>query len=109
MKVCEFSELCGFSPITTPDPEREIGGCYMGDLLSWVMGRALENDAWITIMSNQNVIAVASLADVSCVILAENVVPEEDIVLLAKEKNVNLISSPLPAYETAKKLFAILK
>ena len=32
-----------------------------------------------------------------------------EFIAIAKEKNVNLISSPLPAYETAKKLFTVLK
>ena len=109
MTVSELSSVCGFSPLALCDGEREIKGCYIGDLLSWVMGRASADDAWITIMSNQNVIAVASLADISCVILAEGVVPAEDIILLAKEKGVNLLSSTVPAYETAIKLFSVLK
>lgn len=109
MTAGELSKICGFKTLTLPFPEREVSGCYMGDLLSWVMGRASAGDAWITIMSNQNVIAVASLADISCVIFAEDVEPDEEIRILAKEKGVNLISSSLPAYETAKMLFSVLK
>ena len=109
MTAGELSKICGFKPITLPSPEREVSGCYMGDLLSWVMGRAKADDAWITIMSNQNVIAVASLADISCVIFAEGVAPDEEILILAREKEVNLLSSSLPAYETAKMLFSVLK
>jgi hypothetical protein len=45
------------------DGEKEITGGYTGDLLSWVMGRASCGNAWITIMSNINIIAVASLLD----------------------------------------------
>ena len=71
MTVTELSKVTGLTAITLPDPEREVKGAYVGDLLSWVMGRADEGNAWITIMSNSNVAAVATLADVSCVILAE--------------------------------------
>jgi len=39
MKVFELAEN-GFETITMPDGEREIDGVYIGDLLSWVMGRA---------------------------------------------------------------------
>ena len=109
MTVGELSKICGLSPLALPMPDREISGCYMGDLLSWVMGRAEADNAWITIMTNQNVIAVASLADISAVILAEGVIPEEDIVTLAKNKGVNLLSSKAPAYETATLLFSVLK
>jgi hypothetical protein len=101
MKVKELAQMQGFKTVSMPDGEREIGGVYIGDLLSWVMGRAKENDAWITIMSNQNVIAVASLADVACVILAEGVTADPELVSLATEKNINILASTAPLYETA--------
>ncbi len=103
MKVSELTRL-GFKAISLPDGEREISGVYIGDLLSWVMGRAGADSAWITIMSNINVIAVASLADTACVILAEGVELDEGIVKEAEAKLVNVFSSELPAYETALKL-----
>ena len=70
----------GFEAISLPDGDREIDGAYVGDLLSWVMGRAQMDNAWITIMTNVNVIAVASLADTACVILAEGVSMEDELV-----------------------------
>ena len=79
MRVEELLEH-GFEALSLPDGGREIDGVYIGDLLSWVMGRAQMDNAWITIMTNVNVIAVASLADTSCVILAEGVEMPERIV-----------------------------
>ena len=79
MTVKQLCENCGFTPICLPESDREVKGAYIGDLLSWVMGRAQENNAWITIMSNINVAAVASLADVACVILTEDVSLEDDV------------------------------
>jgi hypothetical protein len=84
-----------------PVPDREINGAYMGDLLSWVMGRAGEDNAWITIMSNINVVAVASLADVSCVVLSEGVTMEKDVLDTAEQKEINVLMSAAPSYETA--------
>jgi hypothetical protein len=101
MKVSELSSNKDFTVLSMPSPDREINGAYVGDLLSWVMGRATEGCAWITIMSNLNVIAVATLVDVSCVILAEGVILDEDVLAAAKSKGVNILSSSLPAYETA--------
>lgn len=88
-----------------PEGERNVSGAYIGDLLSWVMGRANEDNAWITIMSNVNVIAVASLSDVACVILAEGVALDETLKQTAIQKGINVLSSKLPAYETAQLLF----
>ena len=108
MTVKELDSL-GLSAVSLPAPERIIEGVYIGDLLSWVMGRAKENEAWITIMSNVNVIAVASLCDVSAVILAEGVTLDAEVINLAWEKGINVFTSSLSAYETAIRLHGALK
>ena len=79
MTVRQMIDEMQLTPLTCPDPERVVTGGYVGDLLSWVMGRARSGQAWITIMSNINTVAVASLADVACVILAEGVTLPEDV------------------------------
>ena len=43
--------------------------------LSWVMARAQSGNVWITVMGNVNAIAVATLTDVSCIVLTENAAP----------------------------------
>jgi hypothetical protein len=98
----------GFGVVSMPDGDREIDGVYIGDLLSWVMGRAQMDNAWITIMSNVNVIAVATLADTACVVLAEGVAMPEELVQTAEAKDVNILSSAEPIYETAVKLAGLL-
>ncbi len=103
MLVKELQEH-GFEALSLPDGDREIDGVYIGDLLSWVMGRAQMDNAWITIMTNVNVIAVASLADTSCVILAEGVDMPEDLIETAKQKEINVLRSDQPIYETAVQL-----
>ena len=98
----------GFEALSLPDGDREIEGVYIGDLLSWVMGRAQMDNAWITIMSNVNVVAVASLADTSCVILAEGVAMTDEIRQTAEAKDVNILGSGEPIYETAVKLAGLI-
>ncbi len=101
MTVKELCISCGFEEICLPEPDREVSGAYVGDLLSWVMGRAGFDNAWITIMSNINVIAVASLSDVACVILAEGVTLDGEIADTAQQKGINVLKSSKPIYETA--------
>lgn len=91
----------GFETVSLPEPEREITGVYIGDLLSWVMGRAKSGEAWITIMSNINIVAVASLADVACVVAAEGVEISSEIAAAAESKGINILSFPGSAYEAA--------
>ena len=93
MTVKELCQKNGYEILCMPDPDREVTGGYAGDLLSWVMGRATEGDAWVTIMSNVNIIAVASLADPSCIILSEDVSPDTGVKERAEAQGINLLKS----------------
>lgn len=108
MTVLELSEKLGAKNVCLPYPEREVTGAYVGDLLSWVMGRAPADSAWVTIMSNLNVVAVASLADVACVILSEDVSPDEDALKKAENEGINLLSVKESSYEVCALLSKLL-
>ncbi len=103
-----FAKQAGFTPICMPEPEKEVSGAYIGDLLSWVMGRASAGNVWITIMSNINIVAVATLSDASCILLAEGVTLDDEIISLADSKGINILSSPLSAYDCAVKVSGTL-
>lgn len=108
MTLSELVKKADFGTVTLPDPDKEISGVYIGDLLSWVMGRAEVGNVWITIMSNVNVVAVASLADVSCILLAEGVDLDQDADAAARAKGINVIKTEMSAYDAAIKIGGIL-
>lgn len=89
--------------------DRPVTGGYCGDLLSWVMGRAQEGDAWITVMGNLNSIAVASLADTACIILAERAEFDEDAKARADDEEIPVLGSGKPAYMLAVELARCLE
>lgn len=101
MTVAELCKEADLSAVVMSEPERQVIGAYCGDLLSWVMGRASSGNVWITIMSNLNILAVASLADVSCILLAEGVIPDRDVAETAKQKGINILSSEKSSFELA--------
>ena len=92
MTVKALAEQLGCKILCMPSPDKEIFGTYIGDLLSWVMGNAEQGNVWITIMSNINTVAVATLVDTSCILLAEDVVPDEELLQVATAKGVNILS-----------------
>ncbi len=101
MTVKELCDACGFEMVVGAEFEdRQVNGAYACDLLSWVIGRAKENAAFITVMTNMNVIAVAIMAELSCVIVTEGAQPDEHAVAKAKQNEVFLLKSSLPTYET---------
>ena len=99
MTVSELQKSLALEIITLPDPERAITGGYVGDLLSFVMGSARSGDCWVTIMSNVNVIAVAALTDVACILLAADVKLDPGVKEKAEQQGINVLSSPLSAFD----------
>lgn len=91
----------GLNKICMPAPEKKINGVYVGDLLSWVMSKAESGNVWITIMSNINIVAVATLTEASCIILAEGVLPDANALSAAEAKGINILSTKLSAYDAA--------
>ena len=61
MTVSGLKEALNLAAFALPQGQRQVCGGYAGDLLSWVMGKAEADDAWLTIMSNPNIIAVANV------------------------------------------------
>ncbi len=108
MTVKELRAALNLQVLSETDPDRAVTGGYGGDLLSWVMGRAKCGDAWVTIMTNRNVVAVGALADVACVVIAEDSAVKDDVIALAEEKDVNLYRSSEPIFELCCKIGSLL-
>ncbi len=104
MTVTQLQAALSLTPIALPVGDREVEGVYVGDLLSWVMGRAQSGNVWLTIMSNLNIVAVATLSDVSCILLCEGVTLDESVKNTAEAKGINIFTTDMTAYEVAKKL-----
>lgn len=99
MKVNELIKNLELTVLTEGDLERECGGCYSGDLLSWVMSKAREDDVWLTVMGNVNAVAVAVLTDCACIVLTENAALDEDAKQRALQQGVTILRSNKNAYE----------
>lgn len=90
------------------DLSREITEIFCCDLLSVAMGRAPSMSAWVTVMGNVNTIAVATLADVACVILAENAQPDNMCRARAQQQGVTLLATEEPVFEAALKVHQLI-
>ena len=108
MTVKELAERLDLKTLVEDDFEREVNDCYVGDLLSWVMGRAPADSAWLTVMGNINSIAVATLADVSCIILVENAALDADAKAKADMHGVNILTTELNSYQLAVKISELI-
>lgn len=107
MKVSDIVNIEGIKLVSEEnDFDREIGDLYTGDLLSWVMGHARGDDVCLlTVLNTINVIAVATLLDLSCVVFCEGVIPTNDIIEKANDEGINLFSSNDTTFHTALKIY----
>ncbi|MCE5347788.1 MAG: serine kinase [Bacteroidales bacterium] len=87
----------------------EIKGGYVSDLLSDVMGNAKEGEVWITLQTHQNIIAIASLKDLSAIIIVKGSVPEADTIAKSNTENIPVLSTDQDTFSIAGRLFELLK
>lgn len=99
MKVKELKEKLELEILCEGDMEKECEGCYSGDLLSWVMSRAKENDVWLTVMGNVNAVAVAVLTDCACIVLTEKSALDDEAKQRATQQGVTILRTGKNAYE----------
>ena len=92
LSLLEASVVCG-------ETDKAFEGVYVGDLLSRAMSRVEYDCIWVTIMANVNVVAVATLTEPAAIVLAEDVVLQEDALKAAIENGLTVLSSPLSTYD----------
>ena len=86
---------------------REITGVYASDLLSDVIAHSQAGNLWITLQTHPNIIAVATLKELTAIILVNARTPDEDTLAKGREEKTVLLSSRLPTFELAGQLYEL--
>jgi len=109
MKVFELVEKLGLKVYCGSNGlENEVSNGYTSDLLSDVMGHADAGCAWITLQTHKNVMAIASLKDLSAVILVKGFEPESDMAAQSNEEGIPVLGTNEEAFAISGKLFNLL-
>lgn len=87
--------------------DRDVKAGYCSDLLSRVMAKGPKNGLWITVQTHTNIVAVATLLEIACIIIPEDISIDPNTIEKAKEEEIVIISSPLSAFELAGKLYSM--
>ena len=91
----DFKLICG-------NEDKEVSGCYIGDLLSLAMSKVEKDNVWITIQSNINIVAVASLTEAGCIVICEGFEPDAGVIERACNEDITVIKSEMSAFEISK-------
>jgi len=90
------------------ETDKDVESCYISDLLSRVLGGCQPGDVWITVQTSLNMIAVAVMTDVSCVILPEGLTAPDNVVEKANEEDFTIFTSKETAYSLAVKISQLI-
>lgn len=104
MTVRALAEALNLEIIQAGDLDREITTAYVSDLLSDVMAHASPGSLWLTLQTHANVAAVAALKGL-VVLLVNGRKAGADMLERAREHNITVLGTSLPAFEAAGRLY----
>jgi len=107
MTVKQITEELGLKVLVQGRQDASIAGCYVCDLLSLVMANGVRQGAWITVQTHVNTIAVATLLDLACLIVPQNISIEPLTLEKAEEEDIAVLQSTETAYIIAGRLYEL--
>ena len=109
MNLQQIIESLELKPLTEPQEYSAIEPTcgYASDLLSCVMAGAPKKSLWVTLQAHGNIVAVATLLDLSAIIITEGAQPDQTTIDKAREENVMLLSTEAPTFYVIGKLWEL--
>jgi hypothetical protein len=87
--------------------DKQVSGGYASDLLSDVMANSEKDNVWITLQIHQNIVGVASLKELAAIITVNGREPEEEALKKARQENIPILVTELPAFEIVGRLYQL--
>jgi hypothetical protein len=87
--------------------DAEVTGGYASDLLSCVMAKSQVGNVWVTLQSHPNVVAVASLAGLTGIIITEGMNPDAATIEKAEEEGIPILTTELTTFTVVGRLFEL--
>jgi hypothetical protein len=85
-----------------------LAGAYTSDLLSDVMANAKDGGALITIQAHKNTVAVATLVNISVIVICNSRPAPDDMIEAAKDEGIAVIRTRENQFTVSGKLYDLL-
>jgi serine kinase of HPr protein (carbohydrate metabolism regulator) len=108
MTIREAAEALGAQIIQDEFENTELSGAYTSDHLSDVMANAKDGGALITIQAHKNTVAVATLVNISVIVVCNSRPIPDDMIAAAKDEGIAIILTKENQYKVSGKLYALL-
>ncbi len=83
----------------------EVKSVSASDMMSDTLTFAKEDSLMVTGLNNRQVVRTAEMAGITAVCFVRGKMPEEETIMLAKEKNITLLTTKLLMFETCGRLY----
>jgi serine kinase of HPr protein (carbohydrate metabolism regulator) len=87
----------------------ELTGAHTSDLLSDVMANAKEGGVLVTIQAHKNTVAVASLVNISLIVVCNSRPIPEDMIPAAQDEGIVIIRTRENQFTVSGKLYEFMK
>ncbi|MCL2065844.1 MAG: hypothetical protein FWG99_00065 [Treponema sp.] len=108
MTIKEISAALGAEICQSEFADTDLSGAYTSDLLSDVMANAKDGGALITIQAHKNTVAVASLVNISVIIICNSRILPEDMLEAAKDEGIAVIRTKENQFTVSGKIWGML-
>ena len=108
MTIREVAAALGARILNEEFNDVELSGAYTSDLLSDVMANAKDGGALVTIQAHKNTVAVASLVNVTVIIVCNSRPIPPDMLAAAKDERIAVLLSKENQFTVSGKLYRLL-
>jgi hypothetical protein len=105
LKISEAATALGAEICQSEFDDVEVKGAYTSDLLSDVMAHAKDGGALITIQAHKNTVAVASLVNISVIVICNSRPLPDDMLSAAKDEGIAVIRTKENQFTVSGKLW----
>ena len=105
MTIREFAAALGAEICQDEFEDVELTGAYTSDLLSDVMANAKDGGALMTIQAHKNTVAVATLVNISVIVICNSRPLPEDMLEAAKNEGISVIRTAENQFTVSGKLW----
>ena len=109
MTIREVAEALDAKIVQNEFDNIDLTGAFTSDLLSDVIANAKDGGALITIQAHKNTVAVATLVNISVIIICTSRPIPDDMLAAAKEEGIAVLLTKENQYKVSGKLYALLE
>jgi predicted transcriptional regulator len=109
MTIREIAEILGAEICQGEFEDSVLGGAYTSDLLSDVMANARDGGALITIQAHKNTVAVATLVNISAIVICNSRPLPDDMLEAARDEGIAIIRTKENQFTVSGKIWELMK